>query len=83
MKVYLTETAIKQYNALPKSEVKKINKKLLLLQQSPSTGKKLSGEYGGCFSIKAWPYRIIYTIDSKENEVWVSLIVHRQGAYKH
>ncbi len=84
MKVFLTSDAQKQFLKLPKPERKKIEKKLKLLTENPYTGKKLSGEYASYRSLRAWPYRIIYTISpaSKQEVITVLAILHRQGAYK-
>lgn len=81
MQVILSKEAQKNYGRLSKSAQMKIKKKLIALQQNPYVGKKLSGELEGDRSLRAWPYRIIYLIDKKQNEILVSNILHRQGAY--
>lgn len=82
MQVILASNAKKQYDHLPKSEQKKVKKKLLSLETYPLSGKKLSGELSLYRSLRAWPYRIIYIINDKKKRVEVSDIEHRQGAYK-
>ena len=82
MQVILSKEANKQYNKIPKSNQIKVKKKLLLLEENPLAGKKLSGKYSKLRSLKSWPYRIIYQILDKEKEVWVVSILHRQGSYK-
>lgn len=82
MQVFITSHALKQYKHLPKIEQVKIKKKLLGLELHPQEGKKLSGEYSKLRSLKAWPYRIIYLIESKQNTIFVVTIAHRQGVYK-
>ncbi len=82
MNVYLSQNAKKQHHGLPKIQQKKIKKKLELLATDPTSGKKLGGEFAGQRSLKAWPYRILYLIDKKDNAVYVISILHRQGAYK-
>ena len=82
MNVVLSKNARKDYENLPKSEQAKVKKKLLFLEQTPSAGKKLSGELEGVRSLRAWPYRIFYEINNKENRIEVHRIKHRQGAYK-
>jgi len=54
---------------------------LKLLEQGPFQGKKLAGEYAGQYSIRVWPYRIIYSIIKKELLVIVIKVGHRQGVY--
>lgn len=82
MEVVLSKDAQKHYKHLSNSEQKKIKKKLLLLKEDPWNGKKLTGEFQEKYSLKAWPYRIIYKINKQEKRVEVSTILHRQGAYK-
>ncbi len=82
MLVILSKDAQKQYEHLPKEEQVKVYKKLLLLQEDPTAGKKLTGELGGIRSLRAWPYRVIYEVNQKESRVEVLKIAHRQGVYK-
>ena len=67
---------------MPKSEQIKIKKRLLVLEQNPKEGKKLSGKLLGIRSLKAWPYRIIYLIEEKKKQIFVVTIAHRQEVYK-
>lgn len=82
MDVILARAAQKQYKHLPKPEQTKIKKKLAAISQNPLTGKKLEGELKGRRAVRAWPYRIIYSINESKNIVEVSDVLHRQGAYK-
>lgn len=82
MEVIVTPQAQHQLAKLPSIQRKKIAKKLLLLEADPLAGKKLSGELEGSRSLKVWPYRILYLIKESSKDVWVTSILHRQGAYK-
>lgn len=82
MLVILSKDAQKQYERLPKGEQIKVRKKLLLLEENPVSGKKLTGELSGIRSLRSWPYRIIYEINEKEKRVEIHKIAHRQGIYK-
>lgn len=82
MQIILSKNAAKHLERLPKSEKLKIEKKLLRLAENPYSGKKLSGKLDESRSLKAWPYRIIYSINESDKIVEVSEILHRQGAYK-
>lgn len=82
MELILSKNAQKNFKRLPKSEQLKIRKKLLVLSQNPLSGKKLVGELKDSWSIRAWPYRIIYKINAGEHRIEVRDILHRQGAYK-
>lgn len=46
-------------------------------------GKKLEGRYKDDYSIRVWPYRIIYMVKDKELIVQVIEIEHRGEAYKN
>lgn len=82
MQVLLSKNAQKQYKKLPKTEQVKIKKKLKLLTTDAYAGKSLEGLLKGRRSLRAWPYRIIYTINIDSQTVEVSSIEHRQGVYK-
>lgn len=81
MNVELTKKAKRQLGNLPKSEAKKVARKLFQLERSPFTGKKLAGKLQTRYSLKAWPYRIIYVVDKRRKIVQVEIIEHRQGVY--
>ncbi len=80
MKIELTKTARKQLSKLPKSEAKKISRKLHQLQDDPFGAKKLEGKLKDRYAMRAWPYRVIYVIVN--DVIQVDTIEHRQGAYK-
>ncbi len=82
MRIILSKDAQRQYNRLPKSEQRKIFKKLLGLENNPYSGKKLTGEFEGLWTIRAWPYRILYEVNIKNKRVEIHKIAHRQAAYK-
>lgn len=82
MDLILAKDAQKQYRKIPKIEQIKIKKKLLSLLQEPYAGKKLDGELKERRSLRAWPYRIIYSINKEKSRIEVSDILHRQGVYK-
>lgn len=82
MNLELSKKAEKQFRALSKPEAKKVARKLLLLKETPFTGKKLKGELANQYSLKAWPYRIIYKVFDQQKLIWIDIIEHRQGVYK-
>lgn len=71
---------VKQLKKLPHSEKKKVIRKLELLTTDPQAGKSLKGEFEGLYSLRAWPYRIIYEIT--KTTIIVYSVGHRQGVYK-
>lgn len=82
MKVALSKDARKQYERLPKSQRLKISKKFTELERNPYVGKKLEGELSGTYSLRAWPYRILYELDIDKQIIQIHKIAHRQGVYK-
>ncbi|MCL5970312.1 MAG: type II toxin-antitoxin system RelE/ParE family toxin [Patescibacteria group bacterium] len=81
MQLILTPKALKHLEKLPKSQQTKIKKRLKALETNPFAGKKLFGELEELRSLKAWPYRIFYYIQDRE-KIFITAILHRQGAYK-
>lgn len=79
--VFLANQAQDDIAKLPKKEINKIKRKLGLLANDLFAGKKLTGKLHNLYSLKAWPYRIIYMINKKK-EVWVVHIMHRKEVYR-
>jgi len=79
--VILSKNAEKEFAHLSNKDKKKIVKKLNTLQNESLAGKLLAGKLRGLFSLRAWPYRIIYEL-RKPNKVIVHHLLHRQKAYK-
>lgn len=82
MEVVLSSDAAKQFQHLPQTEQIKIRKKLLVLEKVPYSGKKLTGELTGIYSLRVWPYRVLYEINEGKKRVDILKIAHRQGVYK-
>ncbi len=80
MTIIFSETSKKQLEKIPKSEQKKIVRKIEILLEAPLQGKQLKGDLHQFRSLRAWPYRIIYTLD--HDVIVVHQIAHRQGVYK-
>lgn len=81
-KVLLKRNAEKELNKIPGLFKDRIVKALFQLQEDPFFGKPLLGKLHGFYSLRVWPYRIIYTIYKKELVVFVVAVAHRQKAYK-
>lgn len=81
MTVHLTSQAQKDLHKISNKEQQKIVKKLRLLEQDSTSGKRLTGKLKGVSSLRAWPYRIIYEII--KDDVWVTHIMHRKDVYKN
>lgn len=80
--VILTRSAQKSLRKIPKQYLERIKKSTALLAFNPYSGKKLEGHYEDNYSIRVWPYRIIYSINKKQLIVSVIEIEHRGQAYR-
>ncbi len=80
--VILKQTVRKQLIKLPKRHQERIVKSIDYLAEDPFAGKKLRGVYKNEYSLRVWPYRIIYSVHKKRVMIVVLAIGHRQGVYK-
>lgn len=78
----LKPSAQKELDKLPAKDQARIRLALARLRQDPFLGKKLTGEYDGFYSLRAWLYRIIYYIYRQQLLVFVIRTGHRQSVYK-
>lgn len=72
----------KRIRKIPQKDLSRIRTTIAALGIDPFVGKKLEGNYKNYYSIRVWPYRIIYSIKKKELIVEVIEIEHRGEAYK-
>ena len=73
--------AEKDLKKLPDVVRGKVVDSLLELKTNPFSGKKLKGKLKGFYSLRIWPYRIIYCISNKELVVLIIKIGHRKDVY--
>lgn len=77
----LPKTVEKKLNKLDQKAQNRIKTSLVLLAANPYIGKKLQGKYEKYYSLRVWPYRVIYEIIQRKCVVLVINIAHRQGVY--
>lgn len=82
MEVKLSKDAEKRLDKLPSPKRKKVTDKLVILGNNPFLGKKLGGKFKEFYSLRVWPYRIIYQINSLKNCLTIITVEHRQGVYR-
>lgn len=82
-KVEFAKKARKHLLELPKSYQTRIRNRIDILASNPLSGKPLQGDHEGLFSLRVWPYRIIYKIIQQKLIIEVIEIKHRQSAYKN
>ena len=79
--VRLENKAKKDLDRIPEDFKIRILASLPALAENPFIGKKLKGEYNGCYSFRVWPYRIIYWVYKNLVLLVIIRIGHRQGIY--
>lgn len=72
----------KELERLPHKFQERIVAKLYMLATDPSLGKRLQGEFQGLYTVRVWPYRIIYEIKRKEIVVLVLKVAHGKSVYR-
>ncbi len=82
VKVTYNGEALKQLKRIGPAELKKAKKKILSLVDDPLAGKPLQGEFIGMRGLRAWPLRIIYEFDSKNQIINILDIDYRGQVYK-
>jgi len=73
---------IKQLKRIPNKDVVRINEAINRLAYNPFIGKKLKDDLVSFYSLRIWPYRVIYKIHRSFLMIIVVRITHRQNAYK-
>lgn len=82
MELGFSRPAQKSLDRFPKIKRKKLFNKITLLKNNPYAGKKLKGEWQGFYSLRIWPYRLLYGLDLVKKIIKIHKIEHRQGVYK-
>ncbi len=74
--------AVKDISRLPKNIQIRCKKAIALLEDEPKFGKQLKSEMGDQYSLRVWPYRILYLINSRTKTVIVVRVGHRKEVYR-
>ena len=78
--VYKNET-IKHIKKINPKDLQKVKKKITNLIKNPLLGKPLHGELEWLYSLKAWPLRIIYTLNTRTQVIEIITIDYRGSVY--
>lgn len=81
-RLVVSKSAQKELNKIDSRYHLRILATLEAIASDPFSGKRLEGEHKGEWSVRVWPYRVIYRIHKYELIVLVVTISHRQGVYK-
>jgi mRNA interferase RelE/StbE len=79
--VRIKPSAQKELNKLPKDDYYKILIALTAIAKDPFSGKKLKGKLKNHWSLRIWPYRIIYSVYKSKLLVIIIKIGPRQRVY--
>jgi mRNA interferase RelE/StbE len=80
--VLISKKAEKDIVILSKQDFKRVRAVLEAISENPFVGKKLVGDLKGYYSIRVWPYRIVYEIKKQKLIVFVLRVGHRKEVYK-
>jgi mRNA interferase RelE/StbE len=80
--VILARRAQKDFQKLSQKDQGRILDAFREIAVDPFIGKKLEGDFAGHYTVRVWPYRIIYRIVREIVTVSVVAIGHRQGVYR-
>jgi mRNA-degrading endonuclease RelE of RelBE toxin-antitoxin system len=83
MRIILSPQAVKKYKTIGVKDRSKVERKINLLAKNPYLGKTLQGELKGEHGLRAWPLRIIYSIDREKKIIYILNIDYRGNVYKN
>lgn len=81
-KIYFRESVEKDFAAIPKSDLKKILRRIRTLAEDPRPlgCEKLTGQER--YRLRQGRYRIVYSIQDEDLTVWVVKVGHRKDIYR-
>lgn len=80
--IVLKKAAQKSLKKTDERYKKRIMQTVFALADNPYLGKQLEGSLRGFYSMRVWPYRIVYKIYQHDLVILIVEIAHRQGVYK-
>ncbi len=82
--VLVERQAEKELRNLPLQILRRVDARLLALSEEPwpRGALKLKGKEGEAWRVKVGDYRILYTVDTRQEVVKVYRIGHRRGVYR-
>ena len=81
-KIIILEHAQKEASKLPQKDQRRIAMAIASLATDPFRGKQLQGDFKGAWTIRVWPYRIMYRIEKRVVTVIVLRIGNRKDVYR-
>ncbi len=77
-----TRSFEKDFRKLAPELKRRVDQHLRILESQPYSGKRLRGEFEGCYSLRMGDYRIIYTVDETVKRVALLTVAHRRRVYE-
>lgn len=71
--------AKKELANIPTKDRERIDKTLRNLTEDPYSGKKLVGQLAGKYSVRVWPYRIVYEIYKEEKNCQIGALIRGEN----
>lgn len=81
-RIIYSDTFWEHFKKIPVNWQERILRAINGLTKVPFKGKKLKEELTGLYSVKIWPYRIIYMIKESQIIIVIVDLGHRQNVYK-
>lgn len=83
-KVLVTNRFERDFRKLPRTVQRRVTEVLILLARNPFAFEVLSGEFKGLRKVRVGDYRLIYRIDSQNDEKVIRLlfVAHRRTVYQ-
>jgi mRNA interferase RelE/StbE len=81
-KIYFRASVEKDFASIPKSDLKKILRRIKTLAENPRPPgcEKLTGQER--YRVRQGRYRIVYSIHDDELTVWIVKVGHRKDIYR-
>jgi mRNA interferase RelE/StbE len=81
-KIYFKKSVEKDFNVIPKKDLKKIIDRIKALAEDPRPPgcEKLTGQQK--YRLRQGRYRILYSIQDDELTIWVVKVGHRKNIYR-
>ena len=80
--LFISRTAEKELMHISLKDKKRIDLVFERIKREPFKGKKLIGDFKNIYSVKVWPFRILYEIRKSKLVILVLKIAHRKDVYK-
>ena len=82
-KLFLSKKSEKEIRGLEPNNLKRVIESFEKIEKNTFIGKKLKGKLDGFYSVKVWPFRIVYKIIKNKSDILIIRVDHRNQVYKN